>query len=65
MAKLLRRRLANPDIDPAIMKQRRKLFEKYVSPLSADATKISLKLIRDLADNGRQQDSKSRQQAFV
>ena len=42
-------RLSKPEIKSVVMKGRRALFEKYVSPLNGGATQMSLDMIRETA----------------
>lgn len=53
LKRIIRRRLADPTVDEKIMVRRRALFEEHVSPLIGNATEISQRLIRAVAEEGR------------
>ena len=54
MEYMLESRLAAPEISPDIMTGRRKLFEKYVSPLDASATRQGIELFKKHIALGRE-----------
>lgn len=49
LKRMVMERLANPQIDEETMCRRRAMFEAHVSPLTGEATDVSLDLIRSLA----------------
>lgn len=58
LKQIIQQRLAGPEIDEDIVAERRALFERHVSSLSADATMRSLDLIHRLAERGRDRRSR-------